>query len=123
MLKFGLKNLGGERWQKLYKVAKALLLILALCLIVILLMPIINSEKFRDFVQSFGPLAPLAIILYIVISHVFAPLSGTPAVLLGVALFGIYQAMLYLYLAGIISSVINFYVGRIKKLINWFHGS
>lgn len=109
---FNLKNFEGEKRQKLYEIIKAMLLISVLCLVLILLMPIVNSEKFRDFVQSLGPLAPLAIIFYIVASHIFVPLSATPGVLLGIAILGIYQAIFCLYLAGIISSTINFYISR-----------
>lgn len=97
----------------MYKVIKILLVVFVLYLALGLLIPILTSEQFKNFVQSLGPAAPLVVILYIVISHVFAPLAGTPGVLLGVSVFGIYETMLYLYLAGLVSAVINFYISRI----------
>ncbi|MDP2926858.1 MAG: VTT domain-containing protein [bacterium] len=112
MVRFGFKNLGNEKLHKLYEIVKILLVILVLYLVLGLLIPILTSQDFRRFVQSLGPAAPLIVILYIVISHVFAPLAGTPGVLLGVAVFGIYQTMFYLYLASAVSAAINFYISR-----------
>lgn len=112
MVRFGFKNLGNGKLHKLYGIVKVLLVIIVLYLVLGLLIPVLTSQNFRKFVQSLGPAAPLVIILYIVVSHVFAPLAGTPGVLLGVAVFGIYQTMFYLYLAGIVSAAVNFYISR-----------
>ncbi len=76
------------------------------------LIPSLTSEEFRSFVGELGTLGPLVVIFYIIASHVFAPLAGTPGVLLSVAVFGILKTMLYVYLASVMSASINFYISR-----------
>ncbi len=98
--------------KKLLELTKLLLVILALSLVLRWLIPTLTSDKFRMFVEGLGPLGPLVVIFYIVLSHVFAPLAGTPGVLLSVATFGIIRTMLYIYLGSMISAFLNFYISR-----------
>lgn len=104
--------MGISRKEKLLEVAKVLLVILALLLALRWLVPTLSSNEFKAFVEKIGPFGPLVIIFYTVLSHVFAPLAGTPGILLSIAVFGIYQTMFYLYLASMISASINFYISR-----------
>ena len=108
-----------ERTKNIIKVIVAIILIVVA---VQYLLPDINSPKFKEFVESSGVWGPLAIIGYIVVAHVIAPLVGSPATFLSAAIFGIVETMVFLYFAGLISSVINFQISRrlgrtwVKKL-------
>lgn len=77
-----------------------------------ILMPLVNSPEFRDFVDSLGVWGYLVIIAYVVFSHVFAPVAGSPGVVLGITLYGVYSGLWLLYVGSMISSVINFYITR-----------
>lgn len=98
--------------RKLWQWGKALSIVLALFLIFQLLTPVFSSGQSRDWVADLGIFGPLIIVCYIAISHILAPLAGTPGVVVSAALFGIYQTVFYLYIAGLISSVINFWISR-----------
>lgn len=98
--------------EKLQEIVKVLLVIVVLTLALRWLIPAINSPEFRVLVEKLGPFGPLVIVFYVVLSHVFAPLAGTPGLLLGVAAFGFYKTSIYTYLAGLISSTISFYISR-----------
>lgn len=69
-----------------------------------------NLEDFRSLVEGLGALGPLAVFAYIVLSHVFAPLGGTPGLLIGLAAFGFVPTLLLTYLASLTSAAINFYL-------------
>ncbi|OGZ58658.1 MAG: hypothetical protein A3B96_03800 [Candidatus Spechtbacteria bacterium RIFCSPHIGHO2_02_FULL_43_15b] len=71
-----------------------------------------TSEEFREIIDKFGILGPLVVIAYVILSHIFAPVVAMPVLLASVAVFGIYEAMFYNYIGGVISSVINFYIAR-----------
>lgn len=98
--------------EKILEVTKILLIIIILSLVLNWLIPTVNSSNFRILVDKLGPLGPSVIVFYVVLSHVFAPLAGTPGLLLGVAVFGFYKTSIYIYLASLISATINFYIGR-----------
>jgi len=98
--------------EKAWLAVKILLVIAILLLALNYLAPFLNSPKVQSTVKDLGFLGPLIVIAYIVVSHVLAPLFGTPGVLLGAALFGIYQTLLYIYIAGLVSSAICFLVAK-----------
>lgn len=89
----------------------------------IFLIPVINTPEFRLFIDQIGFWGYLIVIGYIVLSHVFAPISGTPALAFSMAIYGLSTGMWLLYYAGLISCVINFYISRkygrslIKKFV------
>lgn len=76
------------------------------------LTPLVNSPEFIILINDIGLWGYLIIFLYIVVSHVFAPVSGTPGVALGVAIYGIGTGMWLLYYAGLVSCIINFCIAR-----------
>ncbi len=88
-----------------------------------LLLPFASSPEVERFVADIGLWGYIIVIGYTVLSHVFAPIAGSPAVFLGVTLYGPHVGMLLLYVAGLISSVINFQIankyGRsyVRKLV------
>lgn len=101
-----------SRKRKLLELAKALLVIVFLSIGLRFLIPTLTSEEFKKFVENLGAFGPLVIISYTVLSHVFAPLAGTPGILLSAAVFGILETIIYIYLASMISALINFYISR-----------
>jgi len=77
-----------------------------------ILIPLVVSDRFKEFTVSLGFFGYFIVIGYTVLSHVFAPLAGTPGVLLGVTIYGIKTGMFLLYVAGLISASINFWISR-----------
>jgi uncharacterized membrane protein YdjX (TVP38/TMEM64 family) len=94
------------------KLLFAALLLLVSWLILQKLTSFISLEEFNRFVTSLGVFGPLAVIGYTVISHVFAPLGGTPGLIVGVAAFGFAKTLILAYVASLISAAINFYLAR-----------
>jgi len=76
----------------------------------------IQEEAVQEKIGTMGVVGPLITILYITVSHVFAPLAGTPGAVVSFAAFGLYEGWLYLYIASLISAAINYniahYLGR-----------
>lgn len=105
-------------------IVKFTILVLLLWLIFVYLIPQVASEEFQVFVREAGILGPIAVTVYIIFSHIFAPVAGTPVVLASVAILGIYETMFLIYIGGVISSVINFYIARIwgRGLVKRFIG-
>ena len=98
--------------QRYKNILKVIIVVTALVLFAQFLLPDINSPQFKEFIQGSGLLGPIIIIGYIIIAHVIAPLIGSPATFLSAAIFGIVKTMLFLYVASLISSIINFYISR-----------
>jgi len=76
------------------------------------LIPLIVSEGFKEFTAGLGFFGYFIVIGYTVLSHVFAPLAGTPGVLLGVTIYGVKIGMFLLYVASLISATVNFWISR-----------
>lgn len=86
--------------------------VIAIVLAAKLFLPDVTSPGFRNLIEEAGIWGPLAVIGYIITAHVIAPLLGSPIVFLAIAVFGIVETMTYLYLASMISSVMNFCISR-----------
>lgn len=98
--------------QKFWKWGKVLFAILILFLILQFLTSAFSFEGLRNKIEKLGIFGPLVIIGYIAVSHILAPMAGTPGVVASAILFGIYQTVFYLYVAGLISATINFWISR-----------
>ncbi|MCB9790550.1 TVP38/TMEM64 family protein [Candidatus Nomurabacteria bacterium] len=99
-----------ETLKMLAKVA--LVLFVFYLFIKLLFIPLVLSDQFVIFVEKLGYWGYLVIALYQIASHVFAPLTGTPAVLLATSLYGMKTGLILLYFASLISATINFYLSR-----------
>jgi len=97
---------------KLWQVGKVLIVVILLSLFLKWLLPVMGSDEFRSFTASMGIFGPLVVIVYVVVSHIVAPLAGLPGVLLGASVYGIVKTVLFLYIAGLISGAINFWISR-----------
>ena len=71
-----------------------------------------NQEKLRNFVQSYGVLAPLVFIAIQVLQVVITPISHYAVGILGGFIFGAWQGFLYNWIGRVIGSLIAFYLGR-----------
>jgi uncharacterized membrane protein YdjX (TVP38/TMEM64 family) len=93
-------------------IAKAVVAIILLVVAFNILLPSVTSPEFKNFVIGLGVFAPLAIIIYTVASHVFAPIAGSPGIVLSIAIFGLNKTLIYLYVASLISASFNFWISR-----------
>src|SRR3989344_5011205 len=98
--------------EKIKIILKVLGIIAVIVVATKLLLPDVSSPGFKSFVEGQGILGPLAIIGYTIVSHIVAPLVGSPVTFLSIALFGAVKSMLFLYIACMISACINFYISR-----------
>lgn len=107
------------RKYKFFTIATIIFVVIILFSVLKLSMPALASIRFGSFIEELGLFGPLIIIGYVAISHIIAPVAGTPGILLSAALFGIFQTMVYIYLGGLISAVVNFWLSRIfgRKLV------
>ena len=96
----------------IWQTGKIVAIVLILSLFLKWLLPAMGSDGFRAFTESIGIFGPFIVILYIVVSHIVAPLAGMPGVLLGAPVYGIVKTVLFLYIAGLISCSINFWISR-----------
>ncbi len=83
-----------------------------------------SREDFQNYVMSFGPLAPIALILIIIVEVIVAPLPGfIPAISAGFV-FGSVWGSVYAYIGNLIGGLIVFFLARklgrpiIGKLFN-----
>jgi uncharacterized membrane protein YdjX (TVP38/TMEM64 family) len=90
----------------------AIVVLLFLFLIYQISFPYLTSGEARDFVAAVGVWGYLIVASYTVLAHIFAPLTGSPALLISVTLYGVNTAMNLLYLASLVSSIINFWISR-----------
>ncbi len=99
-----------KEWIVIFELVAVIVLLYVL--LKLFLVPIILSETFKAYVANVGIGGYFIVMGYTVLSHIFAPLSGTPGVLLGVTIYGIKVGMIILYLASLVSAIINFYISR-----------
>ena len=107
--------------------AGGLILLIAILLLAILkwfLIPLASSAEFQDLVFRLGLWGYLLVILYTVVSHVFAPLSGAPAMAFSFSLYGLATGLVLLYLASLLGAAANFWISRLwgRRLVRKFAG-
>ncbi len=73
--------------KKAFKVLVIILLVIIGSFALNLFLPKLTSDEAKEFVRGLGFWGPLVVILYIIVSHVIAPITGTPMMVLGFALF------------------------------------
>ncbi len=107
--------------KKITKIV-AIILIVIFCFIAIgYLWPMFDVVKIEKFAKQFGVFGPLVVIFYIVLSHILAPVAGTPGVLVGAILFGVPKTVFFIYIAGLMSAVANFWISK-KLGRKWIKG-
>lgn len=98
--------------KKLRKVVAILILIIIGSFGLNYFLSELTSDEARNFIIRLGFWGPLVIIIYIIFSHILAPLAGSPALLLSLAIYGLSRTMFYSYIASMISAVICFFISR-----------
>jgi uncharacterized membrane protein YdjX (TVP38/TMEM64 family) len=78
----------------------------------IYLMTTIGTERLQAWVESAGPLAPIAYMLLRALTYVFAPLTTGPIQLASGALFGLWEGIAYSLIGEALGGSINFWIGR-----------
>lgn len=72
---------------------------------------LIGLETLKSFILQSGPLGPITYIFLMILSHIFAPIQGSPIYFLGFAVFGQWT-LVYTYFAHLISGLTNFWLAR-----------
>lgn len=91
---------------------KEIILLILFFMFIWWLTNVIASNWLTAFVDRLGVFGPLGVIAYVVISHIFAPIIGSPGIMMSVGVYGIFATMLYTYIGGLISATIAFYISR-----------
>lgn len=73
---------------------------------------VLLSVDLEGVAQSLGVAGYVVVVFYIILSHVFAPLMGTPGVLFGVSIYGVQKGMWLLYIGSFVSASISFLIAR-----------
>lgn len=93
------------------KVKLGLLLIVIISFFLYFLGKQIPQATIQNFLQQFGPWAPVVFILVHQITYIFAPISGIPFLIVGFYLFG-KTTIIYSYIAATLGITVNFLIAR-----------
>ncbi len=110
-----IQELRQQNWYKRaikYVTIKNIIGAIVIIVFVYFLGDIITADWMHKLIIWLGPFGPLGVTIYVVISHIFAPIAGSPGILLSVGLFGLWKTMFYAYLGGLISSTIAFWISK-----------
>ncbi|HRS42752.1 MAG TPA: VTT domain-containing protein [Candidatus Diapherotrites archaeon] len=78
-----------------------------------------NQEAIREYVSSFGSLAPVVFILLQILQVVITPISHYVVSIAGGYIFGLWLGALYNFIGRVIGTIIAFYIARYigKKIV------
>lgn len=102
----------------------AILLLAILLIFINWILPTVNTPEAKEFIKKLGPAGPLVVILYLVLSHILAPMTGSPILVLSIVLFGIWNTVFIAYIGHIISASVCFYISRVygKRIVRKLAG-
>jgi len=111
--------------KNIVPIIKSLIFVIVFFVILYFFLPFITSDSFKQFAESHIYLGALFVILYVIMGHIVAPIAGFPAASVSLAVYGIYKTYFFIYLAGTISSAINFYISRKygRRIVKKFVGN
>jgi uncharacterized membrane protein YdjX (TVP38/TMEM64 family) len=102
--------------QKMLKIIWWLLILVPIALIILgYIYPSVffgNQERIREYVLSYGALAPVAFILLQILQVVLTPISHYTVGLAGGFIFGLWYGFIYNLIGKVIGTLIAFYLGR-----------
>ena len=98
-----------NNWKEAVKVAA---IILVASYVAVEVSTWLQGKIIQENVSSLGLLGPILIIIYMTLSHIVAPLAGTPGTVAALSLYGLGKAIIIVYVASLISATINFYIAR-----------
>ncbi|MCA9392031.1 TVP38/TMEM64 family protein [candidate division WWE3 bacterium] len=97
---------------KQYLSIKNVILVVLIIVFVLVISSFVTKDWMINLVESLGPLGPLGVVIYVVISHILTPVAGSPGIVLSVGLFGILETMVLTYVGGLISATIAFFISK-----------
>ncbi len=71
-----------------------------------------SQEQIRDFIEPYGPLAPLIFIIIQILQVIITPFSHYAVSISGGFIFGTWQGFIYNWIGRVIGTAIAFYIGR-----------
>jgi len=74
---------------------------------------LITPAQVEAVTDRAGLSGPFLVAFFILLTQVFAPLSGTPGVFVGIKLYGYANTLILLYAVSLLSAVINFWIARV----------
>ena len=100
-----------SRKQIIKKALVFFLLITTISAVLIYIQNRIGLEKIKEVIVEAGIWGPILYILLHLLTHIVAPLQGSPFFILAIAIFGKW-AIIYTYIVSVISSFTNFWISR-----------
>jgi len=94
-------------------VKATLFILLAFFLAAITMSNMMLPTQVESFTRGIGKGGPLLIAMFLFLTQVFAPLSGTPVMIISIKLYGYPTAMAILYGTCLLSSIVNFWIARV----------
>ena len=91
----------------------SLIIMLAVFLAIVALSNMIPPTQVESLARTIGKGGPLLIALFLFLTQVFAPLSGTPVMIVSIRIYGYPTAMAILYGTCLLSSIVNFWIARL----------
>lgn len=119
------------RRETLYKIMLSIFSFVIFCLVLLFILQIIgffqivkDAESLQSYIAKAGVWMPLLYVLLQYLQVVLLPIPGTLSTVVGVALFGPFQATLYSLLGIILGSYTAFFIGRKfgNKAATWLVG-
>lgn len=104
-----------KKYKYRYDIAIVIIIVLFIAFFVLLKNEfgfLSDREQFQEFIEGFGVLAPLVIILVIIIEVIIAPIPGFVPIISAGFIFGIIEGSIYTLIGNIIGSTIVFFLVR-----------
>jgi uncharacterized membrane protein YdjX (TVP38/TMEM64 family) len=85
---------------------------------------LVDASDVEAITNKAGWFGPILIALFILATQVFAPLSGTPGIFVGIKLYGFANTLILFYFTSLLSATINFWLARKygRKIVAKFVG-
>lgn len=74
---------------------------------------LVTPAQVESVTRGAGQWGPIMLGILLLATQVFAPLSGTPVMIVGIKLYGYPSAMGILYSSCLVSSILNFWIARL----------
>lgn len=74
---------------------------------------LVTPSQVESISSTAGKGGPFLIGLLLLLTQIFAPLSGTPVMIVGIKLYGYAYTMVLLYASCLVSCVVNFWIARL----------
>lgn len=85
----------------------------------------LTKEELREYIASFGAIAPIVYVIISFLQVTFIPIPSTVTILAGNYVFGPWVSFLCSYVGCVLGSIVAFGLGRLigRPFVNWVAGS